>query len=42
MQIELAQIPVADGKIAPNLARVTEVIRARRDGTDLIVFPRPR
>ncbi|AJK48956.1 carbon-nitrogen hydrolase family protein [Burkholderia plantarii] len=39
MQIELAQIPVADGIVAPNLARVTEVIRARRDGTDLIVFP---
>ncbi|ATF90070.1 MULTISPECIES: carbon-nitrogen hydrolase family protein [Burkholderia] len=39
MQIELAQIPVVDGHVAPNLARVTEVIRARRDGTDLIVFP---
>ncbi len=39
MQIELAQIPVVDGSVEPNLARVIEVIRARREGTRLIVFP---
>lgn len=39
MQIELAQIPVVDGHVAPNLARVVEVIAARREGTGLIVFP---
>jgi (R)-amidase len=39
MQLELAQIPLQDGIVAPNLARVVDVIGKRREGTDLIVFP---
>lgn len=39
MQLELAQIPLQDGVVAPNLARVIDVIGQRREGTDLIVFP---
>lgn len=39
MQLELAQIPLQDGIVAPNLARVLDVIGKRRAGTDLIVFP---
>ncbi|QGZ63898.1 carbon-nitrogen hydrolase family protein [Paraburkholderia acidisoli] len=39
MQLELAQIPVVDGAVAPNLARVLDTIGQRRAGTDLVVFP---
>ncbi|WP_322104513.1 carbon-nitrogen hydrolase family protein [Paraburkholderia sp. J41] len=39
MQLELAQIPIVDGAVAPNLARVLDTIGKRRAGTDLIVFP---
>ncbi|TKC79209.1 carbon-nitrogen hydrolase family protein [Trinickia terrae] len=39
MQIELAQIPLVDGGLPVNLARVLDVIAQRRDGTDLIAFP---
>jgi (R)-amidase len=39
MQLELAQIPLQDGVVAPNLARVVDLIGKRRAGTDLIVFP---
>lgn len=39
MQLELAQIPVVDGAVAPNLACVLNAIGHRRAGTDLIVFP---
>jgi (R)-amidase len=39
MQLELAQIPLQDGVVAPNLARVIETIGKRRADTDLIVFP---
>ena len=39
MQLELAQIPLVDGAVAPNLARVLDVIAKRRDGTDVVVFP---
>ncbi|WP_233884123.1 carbon-nitrogen hydrolase family protein [Paraburkholderia flagellata] len=39
MQLELAQIPVVDGAVAPNLARVLDAIARRREGSDLIVFP---
>jgi (R)-amidase len=39
MQLELAQIPLQDGIVAPNLARVVDIIGKRREGTDLIVFP---
>ncbi|MEQ6289280.1 carbon-nitrogen hydrolase family protein [Vogesella sp. GCM10023246] len=39
MQIQLAQIPLADGCTAPNLARVLALIASAPAGTDLIVFP---
>lgn len=39
MQLELAQIPLVDGAVAPNLARVLDAIARRREGSDLIVFP---
>ncbi|MEM5316710.1 carbon-nitrogen hydrolase family protein [Paraburkholderia sp. JHI869] len=39
MQLELAQIPVVDGAVAPNLGRVLDAIVKRREGSDLIVFP---
>lgn len=39
MQFELAQIPLVDGVVAPNLARTLEAIGKRRAGTDLMVFP---
>ncbi|SIO56464.1 carbon-nitrogen hydrolase family protein [Paraburkholderia phenazinium] len=39
MQLELAQIPIQDGAIAPNVQRVLDVIAKRAAGTDLIVFP---
>ena len=39
MQLELAQIPLVDGAVAPNLARVLDAIGKRREGSDLIVFP---
>ena len=39
MQLELAQIPLVDGVVAPNLARTLDAIGKRRAGTDLIVFP---
>ena len=39
MQLELAQIPIVDGVIAPNLTRTLEAIGQRRAGTDLMVFP---
>lgn len=39
MQLELAQIPVVDGAVAPNLARVLDATAKRREGSDLIVFP---
>lgn len=39
MQLELAQIPLVDGAVAPNLARTIDAIAQRRAGTDLMVFP---
>lgn len=39
MQLELAQIPLVDGAVAPNLARVLDATARRREGSDLIVFP---
>ena len=39
MQLELAQIPLVDGVVAPNLARTLDAIGQRRAGTDLMVFP---
>lgn len=39
MQLELAQIPLVDGTVDVNLARVVDVIANRREGTDLVVFP---
>ncbi|WP_322062565.1 carbon-nitrogen hydrolase family protein [Paraburkholderia sp. J63] len=39
MQLELAQIPIVDGVVAPNLARTLDAIGQRRAGTDLMVFP---
>ena len=39
MQLELAQIPLVDGAVAPNLTRVLDAIARRREGSDLIVFP---
>ncbi|QBR00381.1 carbon-nitrogen hydrolase family protein [Paraburkholderia pallida] len=39
MQLELAQIPLVDGVVAPNLARTLDAIGKRRAGTDLMVFP---
>ncbi|MCG5074326.1 carbon-nitrogen hydrolase family protein [Paraburkholderia tagetis] len=39
MQIELAQIPLVDGVVAPNLARTLDAIGKRRALTDLMVFP---
>lgn len=39
MQLELAQIPLVDGAVAPNLARTIDAIGQRRAGTDLMVFP---
>lgn len=39
MQLELAQIPLVDGVVAPNLARTLDAIGKRRAGTDLLVFP---
>jgi len=39
MQLELAQIPLVDGAVAPNLARVLEATARRREGSGLIVFP---
>lgn len=39
MQLELAQIPIVDGIVAPNLTRTLEAIGQRRAGTDLMVFP---
>ncbi|MCP3724339.1 carbon-nitrogen hydrolase family protein [Paraburkholderia sp. CNPSo 3272] len=39
MQLELAQIPIVDGAVAPNLARVLDATAKRREGSDLIVFP---
>ncbi len=39
MQLELAQIPLVDSAVAPNLARVVDIISKRREGTDLVVFP---
>ncbi|CAM2138033.1 MULTISPECIES: carbon-nitrogen hydrolase family protein [Paraburkholderia] len=39
MQLELAQIPLVDGAVAPNLERTLDAIGKRRAGTDLMVFP---
>jgi (R)-amidase len=39
MQLELAQIPLVDGAVAPNLARVLDTIAKRREGSDLVIFP---
>jgi (R)-amidase len=39
MQLELAQIPLVDGAVAPNLTRTIDAIGQRRAGTDLMVFP---
>jgi (R)-amidase len=39
MQLELAQIPLVDSVVAPNLARTLDAIGKRRAGTDLMVFP---
>lgn len=39
MQLELAQIPVVDGIVTPNLTRTLDAIGQRRAGTDLMVFP---
>lgn len=39
MQLELAQIPIVDGIVAPNLTRTLKAIGQRRAGTDLMVFP---
>ncbi|HKT99361.1 MAG TPA: carbon-nitrogen hydrolase family protein [Paraburkholderia sp.] len=39
MQLELAQTPLVDGVVAPNLARTLDAIGQRRAGTDLMVFP---
>ncbi|MDR3101181.1 MAG: carbon-nitrogen hydrolase family protein [Paraburkholderia sp.] len=39
MQLELAQIPLIDGVVAPNLTRTLDAIGKRRAGSDLIVFP---
>ncbi|MEM5421552.1 MULTISPECIES: carbon-nitrogen hydrolase family protein [Paraburkholderia] len=39
MQLELAQIPIVDGAVAPNLARVLDAMAKSHEGSDLIVFP---
>lgn len=39
MQLELAQIPIVDGIVTPNLTRTLDAIGQRRAGTDLMVFP---
>lgn len=39
MQLELAQIPIVDGIVTPNLTRTLDAIGQRRVSTDLMVFP---